>query len=35
MDFKVPQDAKSLTFSLKLKPEEQIKLDGFIIMTAD
>lgn len=32
MEFKVPADAKNFTFSLKMKPEEQIKIDGFIIM---
>ena len=32
MDFKIPNDASNLTFSLKMKPEEQIKIDGFIIV---
>lgn len=33
MEFKIPADAGNLTFSLKIKPEEQIKLDGFVIVS--
>ncbi len=32
MEFYVPGDANNFTFSLKIKPEEQIKIDGFIVM---
>lgn len=32
MNFKIPKDANSLTFSLKIKPDEQIKIDGFVIV---
>ena len=32
MDFDIPKDAKNFTFQLKIKPGEEIKLDGFIIV---
>jgi len=32
MDFRIPKDANNFTFSLNIKPEEEIKLDGFIIV---
>jgi len=32
MDFDIPEDAKNFTFSLTIKPGEEIKLDGFIIV---
>lgn len=32
MEFKIPKDANNLTFSLKIKPEEQIKIDGFVVV---
>lgn len=32
MDFEIPKDAKNFTFSLKIKPGEEIKLDGFVIV---
>jgi len=35
MDFDIPKDAKNFTFSLKIKPGEEIKLDGFIIVLVE
>jgi len=32
MDFDIPEDAKNFTFQLKIKPGEEIKLDGFVIV---
>ncbi len=32
MEFYVPKNANNFTFSLKIKPEEQVKIDGFIVM---
>lgn len=32
MDFKIPQDANNFTFSLNIKPGEEIKIDGFSIV---
>lgn len=32
MEFKIPSDANNFTFSLKMKPREQIKIDGFVIV---
>ena len=32
MEFKIPKDASNLTFSLKIKPDEQIKIDGYVIV---
>lgn len=32
MEFKIPNDANNLTFSLTMKPDEQIKIDGFVIV---
>lgn len=32
MEFKIPKDADNFTFSLKIQPEEQIKIDGFVIV---
>lgn len=32
MDFDIPENAKNFTFSLTIKPGEEIKLDGFIIV---
>ena len=32
MEFKIPNDANNFTFSLKMKPGEQIKMDGFVIV---
>lgn len=32
MEFKIPRDANNFTFSLSIKPGEEIKLDGFVIV---
>ena len=32
MDFKIPKDANNFTFSLSIRPGEEIKLDGFVIV---
>ena len=32
MKFKIPEDANNFTFSLKMQPGEQIKIDGFVIV---
>ncbi|MPN20281.1 hypothetical protein SDC9_167659 [bioreactor metagenome] len=32
MEFKIPRDANNFTFSLSIKPGQEIKLDGFVIV---